>query len=133
MTVDTYPATLNEQRPSSQASDALPAFGAMLATYRERRELSQSRLAARCNLNHSVISRFEMGERNPKRSTLRVIADALNITGVDRMLLFASAGQLEVVPDFDQLELIELVLSLDADGLRAVRALVTGMRLEVTG
>ena len=126
--METSPATVNEQRPSSQSSDAVPAFGALLATWREQCGLSMNQLAARSGIDHSVISRWECGERNPKRSTLCAIADVLDITGVNRMLLFASAGFYEQPPDIDQLELIETIMALDADELHVVRMMLAGFK-----
>lgn len=127
-TTTSYPATRNGQRPSSQSSDTVPWFGALLVMWRERRGLSQTKLSFLCESDHSTLSRIETGSRNPSRIMVGDLADALQIRGHERFTFFASAGFFEVSPDADQLELIECVMALDADELRVVRVMLAGLR-----
>ena len=58
-------------------------FGALLKGFRERRGVSQSKLAERANFDHSYVSRLESGSRMPTRDAVDRLGMALG--------LFASA------------------------------------------
>lgn len=67
-------------------------FGDELKTLRERRRLSQSRLADMAGFDHSFISRLESGDRFPTRDAVRRLASALSATPIERDRLMTSAG-----------------------------------------
>ena len=56
------------------------AFPGRLRAAREKRDLSQGRLAARAGLQASAISHFETGARKPSFDNLRRLAEALDVT-----------------------------------------------------
>jgi predicted ATPase/DNA-binding CsgD family transcriptional regulator/transcriptional regulator with XRE-family HTH domain len=69
---------------SMTAQEATP-FGARLRAYREQRGLSQEELAARAGLAVSAISALERGvRRRPYPTTVRLIAEALELSAEDR-------------------------------------------------
>jgi transcriptional regulator with XRE-family HTH domain len=67
-------------------------FGALLKNLREKRGVSQSKLAERAEFDHSYVSRLESGARMPTRDAVERLAEALNLeqTQLDSML--AAAG-----------------------------------------
>lgn len=67
-------------------------FAALLTRYRTRRRLSQAAVGRACGLDHSLISRYERGERTPGRAATLALADALALTDGERDLLLLSAG-----------------------------------------
>jgi transcriptional regulator with XRE-family HTH domain len=69
-------------------------FGRALRRIRERHGVSQSVLARSTEppVNHSTISRFEIGSRNPNRKTVEAIADALGASEWERSELLLTAG-----------------------------------------
>ncbi len=54
-------------------------FGRHLKKLRESKNLSQQELANLCDIEHSQISRIELGKINTTISTLYLIASKLNI------------------------------------------------------
>lgn len=62
---------------STQSSDPFPV---RLRAAREKRGLSQGKLAERAKLQASAVSHFETGARKPSFDNLRRLADALRIT-----------------------------------------------------
>ena len=67
-------------------------FGAELKRYRERYPISQSKLALKCDFDHSYISRLESGERMPSREAILKLSAALELSEVDSDRLLASGG-----------------------------------------
>jgi transcriptional regulator with XRE-family HTH domain len=108
----------------------LPAFGLLLRQYREKKQWSQSRLAARCDFNHSYISRLEAGGRSPSAETVSTLIDQLELSVVDASRLRMSAGFMpgnNVVLSTEMVELVRLisvVRTLDPDAARCCDALV---------
>jgi len=76
-------------------STSLPshaAFGALLRAYRHRALLSQEQLAARAELSDRTVRGLEAGRvRSPRTDTVRLLADALQLTGPQRESWFAAA------------------------------------------
>jgi transcriptional regulator with XRE-family HTH domain len=54
------------------------ALAGQLADYRRRHGLSQRALARELGLPHSTVTRLELGEHEPRVSTLAVLAEVLN-------------------------------------------------------
>lgn len=67
-------------------------FGRVLAEYRTRAGISQSRLAERAGYDHSYPSRLETGTRHPTRDAVLNLAQTLNLNAADTARLLASAG-----------------------------------------
>src|SRR5438445_9668360 len=55
-------------------------FAERLKAARELRNLSQSKLAEKAELQPSAISHFEIGNRSPSFDNLKRLADALDVT-----------------------------------------------------
>src|SRR5262249_56230327 len=61
------------------------SFGALLRGRRRRALLSQEQLAARAELSERTIHDLETGRvRSPRLDTVRLLADALQLTGPER-------------------------------------------------
>lgn len=54
-------------------------FGTVLRELREKKKLSQEKLAEYCDLDRTYISLLERGLRQPTLTTLFKLSDALNI------------------------------------------------------
>ena len=67
----------------------LPAYLKMI---RIKAGFSQSGLAEAAGIDHSMIGRIESSQRTPSRQTLIFIAEALNMTRLERVHLFVAAG-----------------------------------------
>jgi predicted ATPase/transcriptional regulator with XRE-family HTH domain len=68
------------------------AFGSLLRSYRVEAGLSQERLAEHAGLSERGISNLERGERrSPRLETVRMLADALDLSAEDRIPLFRAA------------------------------------------
>jgi transcriptional regulator with XRE-family HTH domain len=68
------------------------AFAKVLRVLREARGVSQYKLAKLLNTTPSLISRYESGQRSPRRETVRAIAEALALTPEERKILYHAAG-----------------------------------------
>jgi len=53
--------------------------------------ISQMALGNRLGMDHSIVSRWESGQRWPLRENVAACADALGLTGDDRARLFLAA------------------------------------------
>jgi predicted ATPase/transcriptional regulator with XRE-family HTH domain len=71
------------------------SFGELLRRFRVGASLTQEALAERCRLSPATIAAIEQGRRNaPRLSTVRLIADALELSVADRATLaHAAAGK----------------------------------------
>jgi tetratricopeptide (TPR) repeat protein/transcriptional regulator with XRE-family HTH domain len=84
---------------AEQSGDGAPAskvgFGGLLRAYRERGLLSQERLAERSGLSARTIRDLETGRiRRPRSESVRLLADALGLTGALREKFEAAARPL---------------------------------------
>ena len=79
-----------EQLASAPPPDG--SFGALLRTFRPRACLSQEQLAARADLSERTVRNLEAGRvRSPRTHTVRLLADALALTGPQRHSWVAAA------------------------------------------
>jgi len=67
-------------------------FGALLKSLREKRGVSQSKLAERADFDHSYVSRLESGARMPTRDAVDRLGEALNLEEAQLDSLLAGAG-----------------------------------------
>ena len=67
-------------------------FAASLCELRQRRRLSQSRLAEAAGFDHSYVSRLESGSRMPTRDAVIKLSDALRLNEQERDGFLAAAG-----------------------------------------
>src|SRR5699024_11137132 len=75
-----------------QPREAGSTFGKALKGFREGRRVSQSKLAKRAGFDHSYVSRLESGARTPTRDAVELLAQALELSGVQHDELLVSAG-----------------------------------------
>src|SRR5262249_4458264 len=69
------------------------SFGALLRGRRRRALLSQEQLAARAELSERTVRDLETGRvRSPRLDTVRLLADALQLTGPERESWYEAAG-----------------------------------------
>lgn len=83
-----YPARTG--RPVETRSSE--AFRRLLKAHRERRRWSQERLAMEAEMDHSLVSRLESGQRGPTRDAIGKIAAGLELTPHTRDDLLMAAG-----------------------------------------
>jgi transcriptional regulator with XRE-family HTH domain len=67
-------------------------FGALLKSQREKRAVSQSKLAERAEFDHSYVSRLESGARMPTREAVDRLGEALGLEQNQLDSLLAAAG-----------------------------------------
>jgi DNA-binding XRE family transcriptional regulator len=85
----------SEEEKMEQPASAPPpdgSFGALLRTLRHRACLSQEQLAARAELSERTVRNLEADRvRSPRTDTVRLLADALALTGPERQSWVAAA------------------------------------------
>src|SRR5712691_13210675 len=70
------------------------SFGDLLRRFRVAASLTQEALAEQCCISPATIAAIEQGRRNaPRLSTVRLIAEALELSAADRELLALAADQ----------------------------------------
>jgi predicted ATPase/DNA-binding CsgD family transcriptional regulator/transcriptional regulator with XRE-family HTH domain len=75
------------------------AFAALLRRYRAAAHLTQKQLAARVGLSPDAIARLEHGRRRaPGAATVKLLADALALSGAERADLHAAARSFSAIP-----------------------------------
>ncbi|HKG24976.1 MAG TPA: helix-turn-helix transcriptional regulator [Thermomicrobiales bacterium] len=74
------------------STEAAAEFGGLLKGFRERRNVSQSKLAERASFDHSYVSRLESGARMPTRDAVDRLGTALGLTEIELDALLAAAG-----------------------------------------
>jgi transposase len=80
------------EQPISASLPPHGSFGALVRAYRHRALLSQEQLAARAELSERTVRDLEADRvRSPRTDTVRLLADALQVTGPQRESWFAAA------------------------------------------
>jgi transcriptional regulator with XRE-family HTH domain len=67
-------------------------FRALLRRYRDRRRWSQERCALECEMDHSLVSRLESGQRTPTRDSLAKLCAGLGLLPAETDALLLAAG-----------------------------------------
>ena len=81
-----------EQLASTPSPDG--SFGALLQAFRHRAYLSQEELAARAELSERTVRNLEAGRvRSPRTTTVRLLADALELAEPERKSWLAAARE----------------------------------------
>jgi transcriptional regulator with XRE-family HTH domain len=81
-----------EQLASAPPPDG--SFGALLQAFRHRAYLSQEQLAARAELSERTVRNLEAGRvRSPRTTTVRLLADALELAEPERKTWLAAARE----------------------------------------
>ena len=70
----------------------MTTFGTLLIRHRTQRGLSQPKLAKRCDLNHTCLSRLEHGNRHPTRETVERLIAGLDLTDSEATAFRSAAG-----------------------------------------
>ena len=87
-------------------SDTSPAalrgseeFRALLKRHREARRWSQERLAAEAEMDHSLVSRLESGQRSATREAIGKLARGLELSPEEKDRLLIAAGYFPEQPE----------------------------------
>ena len=67
-------------------------FRALLKRHREARRWSQERLASESEMDHSLVSRLESGQRSPTREAITKLARGLDLPTEQKDRLLIAAG-----------------------------------------
>jgi transcriptional regulator with XRE-family HTH domain len=94
MGIGSLPQSFFETKSKERSSEQLETvtFAPLLREYRDRRRLSQSRLAEAAGFDHSYVSRLESGTRMPTRDAVSNLSEAMGLDDGERDALLASAG-----------------------------------------
>ena len=83
-------------REDRWVDDSLPRkteeFRALLKRHREARRWSQERLASESEMDHSLVSRLESGQRSPTREAIGKLARGLDLPSEQKDRLLIAAG-----------------------------------------
>jgi tetratricopeptide (TPR) repeat protein/transcriptional regulator with XRE-family HTH domain len=91
-------------------------FGELVQAHRQRLRMTQEDLAQRTGLSVRTIREIEAGRvRVPRRTSVRLFADAFGLEGPDRDR-FEAAGQAEPAPDEERLTPVPAQLPADVPG-----------------
>jgi transcriptional regulator with XRE-family HTH domain len=75
-------------------------FGLLVRQWRRKTEMTQEQLAEKSRVSVRTISRLETGtDKNFRLDTVRLLADALNLTADERRELMSAAGAVPPIPD----------------------------------
>jgi transcriptional regulator with XRE-family HTH domain len=111
------------------ADPALAAFRALIKAHRDARRWSQERLAAEAEMDHSLVSRIESGQRNPTREALGKLATGLRLDRERTEALLLAAGYLPGTIDAGDLRAaVALLREVTPAELAAARALIDAAR-----
>ncbi len=111
------------------------AFGRRLAACRQRRGISQADLAEKLGLESAeTVSRYERGEREPRLSSLRRLAEVLSVDVVALLPRSSPPGdpeslELQALAD----EAVALVNALGVERIASARTCVHALRGVVVG
>ncbi|HEY7117513.1 MAG TPA: helix-turn-helix transcriptional regulator [Tepidisphaeraceae bacterium] len=90
-------------------------LGELLAYYRTTAGYSQNALARRAAIDHSLLHRYELGERRPSRGRTLALARALGLSQAETDELLQAAG---LAPESEQLRQLIVSLARCADPVR---------------
>ncbi|HEY7092017.1 MAG TPA: helix-turn-helix domain-containing protein, partial [Ktedonobacterales bacterium] len=76
---------------STTSTTSVRAFGLLLKRYRRATRMTQAQLAERAGFSVVYISMLERGARQPQRTTVALLADALALSPAERAALEAVA------------------------------------------
>jgi transcriptional regulator with XRE-family HTH domain len=77
---------------AQMATRSTEEFRGLLKRHREARRWSQERLAAEADMDHSLVSRLESGQRSPTREAIGKLARGLELAPEDKDRLLIAAG-----------------------------------------
>jgi transcriptional regulator with XRE-family HTH domain len=83
---------MDDLRPARGSQALTVAFAPLLREFRDRRRLSQSKLAERAGFDHSYVSRLESASRMPTRDAVLKLAEAMGLSDNEQDALLAAAG-----------------------------------------
>ena len=79
-------------RSGDLAARSSEEFRGLLKRHREARRWSQERLAAEAEMDHSLVSRLESGQRSPTRDAIGKLARGLELAPEQKDRLLIAAG-----------------------------------------
>jgi transcriptional regulator with XRE-family HTH domain len=105
----------------SEQQKTYSKFGNKLREYRKMKGFSQFQLAIKMGKTPSAVTQYEYGQRNPSRTAIHEIGDALRLSRDEKSDLLMAAGFLPE-ESADALERVQL--DLRADGRFDERAIL---------
>lgn len=124
-----FRAELAAKRPQPDADPALAEFRALVKAHRDARRWSQERLAAEAEMDHSLVSRLESGQRAPTREAIGKLARGLELDRERTEALHLAAGLLPGTIDAGELRAaVALLREATPAELAAARALIDAAR-----
>jgi transcriptional regulator with XRE-family HTH domain len=124
-----FRAEMAAPRPNPDADPALADFRALVKAHRDARRWSQERLAFEAEMDHSLVSRIESGQRNPTRDAIGKLARGLELDRERTEALHLAAGLLPGTIDAGDLRAaVALVREVSPAELAAARALIATAR-----
>lgn len=107
-----------------------PTFATLLREFREDAGFSMAGLARAADCDHSLISRYESGQRKPTRAMVEHLSDVLGLNPATRARLLLAAGFAsgqEALSDYP--ELLDIARRIDARDIHpsvlvAIRTLI---------
>src|SRR5215218_2894769 len=79
-------------RSGDLAARSSEEFRALLKRHREARRWSQEKLASEAEMDHSLVSRLESGQRSPTREAIGKLARGLDLPTEQKDRLLIAAG-----------------------------------------
>jgi transcriptional regulator with XRE-family HTH domain len=98
------------------------AFRTLLRNHRNAQRWSQERLAYEAEMDHSLVSRLESGQRAPTREAVEKLVTGMKLSEFDKDQLLIHAGFFPVHPESaigHQPEALKLYRLLESNGLPA--------------
>jgi transcriptional regulator with XRE-family HTH domain len=111
-----------------EGTDKLMSLGKTISQIRKQKNLKQAELAAKLGVNQSVVARWENNQIRPRRSSLSLIAQALD-TPLEALLVEDATGTLSGIQTLnpDLSELLQSLPKLADDQLAALKIVVRDM------
>jgi transcriptional regulator with XRE-family HTH domain len=106
-------------------------FRQRLLSYRKRRNWSQEKLAEQAEMDHSLVSRIEHGQRRPTLEAIGKLVKGLQLTQMDADGLYLAAGFIPPeVPVGTLMAALSLAQEMSDGEINAARALIEAVRAQ---
>jgi transcriptional regulator with XRE-family HTH domain len=104
-------------------------FRDLLRRFRDHKRWSQERCALECEMDHSLVSRLESGQRTPTRDSLAKLSAGLGLGREDADRLWLAAGFVPAdLPPEELRDALALVRATTPGEIAAATALISAAR-----